>query len=253
MLSSLRRFSESEIAEKRLKIINFYERFGEKATYEAFSCKRGTIHVWKKRLEKSQGRIYHNPSYSYKKANRKTKLRTRYAPKPEDLGYIEMDTIILFVDRIRYHIYSAIDVRGKFAFSLLYKNLNSRNTVDFFKKFQIVYPVKITTIQTDNGLEFLGEFEQHLEKDTIPHVFIYPRCCRINGVVERYQRTLQDQFVYNNLDIIHNPTLFNKNLLEYLIFYNTQRVHKSIEKKTPIDYLLLTGSMSKMSVTYTTN
>jgi transposase InsO family protein len=40
-------------------------------------------------------------------------------------------------------------------------------------------------------------------------------------------------------------------LAEYLIFYNTERPHKALGLKSPIDYLLSTGAMSKMSVTYT--
>lgn len=332
VLYSLRRFSDDERAKERLRIIQFYNKHGEKLTKEAFKAGRKTVFVWKKKLRLSGGsissliplstkplntrrmhtnpkiiafikalrgkhgrfgkeaikpildkyckaegipcvqestigkiikrnnlfyqktiRIYHDPSKNYKRANRRERARAKYAPKPQKLGYIEMDSIVLFVDRIRYYIYSAIDVRGKFAFSLLYKSLNSSNTVDFFKKFERVYPVRITHVQTDNGLEFLGEFEEYLKNKQIPHIFIYPRCCRINGVVERYQRTLQDQFVYSNLDMIHDPVQFNKNLLEYLIFYLTEKIHKSIGKMTPMDYLISNCEMSKMSVTLTKN
>lgn len=330
VLYSLRKFSDDERAKERLKIIQFYDKHGERTTQEAFKVGRKTIYVWKKRLRESKGsissliprstkpknvrrmhtnpkiiafikelrgsygrlgkeaikpildtycrtegipvikestigkiikrnnlfylktlRIYHDPSKNYKRANRRSRTRTKHAPKPKELGYIEMDSIVLFVDRIRYYIYSAIDVKGKFAFSLLYKSLNSANTVDFFKKFERVYPISITHIQTDNGLEFLGEFEKYIKNKQIPHIFIYPRCCRINGVVERYQRTLQDQFVNNNLDIIHDPVQFNNNLLEYLIFYLTQKIHKSLGKITPMDYLISNYEMSKMSVTLT--
>lgn len=330
VLYSLRKFSDDERAKERLKIIQFYDKHGEKLTKEAFKAGRKTIFVWKKKLRASRGsisslvplstrplsmrkmhtnpkiiafirklrsdygrlgkeaikpildkhckaegipgiqestigkiikrnnlfyqktvRIYHDPSKNYKRANRRERARVKYAPKPQELGYIEMDSIVLFADRIRYYIYSAIDVRGKFAFSLLYKSLNSRNTVDFFKKFERVYPIRITQVQTDNGLEFLGDFEKYLKDKKIPHVFIYPRCCRINGVVERYQKTLQEQFVYNNLDIIHDPVQFNKNLLEYLIFYLTEKIHKSIGKITPMDYLISNYEMSKMSATLT--
>ncbi len=36
MLSSLRQFSKSEIAQQRMKIIKFYQQYGEEATKEAF-------------------------------------------------------------------------------------------------------------------------------------------------------------------------------------------------------------------------
>jgi hypothetical protein len=36
MLFSVRGFGESKIAQQRMKIIRFYERYGEKASREAF-------------------------------------------------------------------------------------------------------------------------------------------------------------------------------------------------------------------------
>jgi transposase-like protein len=335
MLKSLRRFSKDEVAQERLKILEFYREYGEKATIKAFGIKRNTVFVWQKRLKEGRnslasliptsttpktlrrmitnlniiskirklrekypglgkdkikpilnkyclkeglapisistigkvikrnnfffqkgGRIYHNPNskWAKNKARKVKRARVRYAPKPTTVGYLEMDTVLRFVDGIRYYFYSAIDVKGKFAFSYQYKNLNSRNTVDFFKKVEYVFPFRIKTVQTDNGLEFLGDFEDYLKKREIPHIFIYPRCCKINGVVERYQRTLQENFIDNHLDIVHNPKLFTSKLIDYLIFYNTERVHDAHgNTKSPVDYLISEGGMSKMSATHTKN
>jgi len=100
-------------------------------------------------------------------------------------------------------------------------------------------------------LEFLGVFHQYLFKRKIPHWFIYPRCPKINGVVERYQRTLQEEFLEPNLDLIYHPKLFNDKLVDYLLFYNTKRVHESLGFKSPLDYLIEKGGMSKKSVTCT--
>ena len=108
-------------------------------------------------------------------------------------------------------------------------------------------------MQTDNGLEFLGDFEEYLEKRKLLHVFIYPRCCKVNGVVERYQRSLQEDFLDNNLEFVYDPKLLNDKLMEFLLFYDTERVHKSIGLKTPVDYLISKGGMSKMSMTRTWN
>jgi len=200
------------------------------------------------------GRIYHDPSskWAKNKAKRAKRNRVKYAPKPNSVGYLEMDTILRFVDGIRYYFYCAVDVKGKFAFALPYKHLNSQNTVDFFKKVESVFPFSINTVQTDNGLEFLGDFEDYLSKRNISHVFIYPRCCRVNGVVERFNRTIQENFIDNNLDIIHSPKLFTGKLIDYLIFYNTERVHNAHDNtKSPVDYLISEGVMSKMSATHT--
>lgn len=105
--------------------------------------------------------------------------------------------------------------------ALAYRKLSAKNTVDFFAKLEKIYPAKITSVQSDNGAEFLGMFEEHLTKKEIKHYFTYPRCPRINGVVERFNRTLQEEFVDPNLDLIHNQEEFAKQLAQHLIFYNT--------------------------------
>ena len=57
MLFSLRRFGREEVAVQRLKIIKFYERFGEKATKEAFGADRKVISRWRKRLREKHPRL----------------------------------------------------------------------------------------------------------------------------------------------------------------------------------------------------
>ncbi|MCX7943753.1 MAG: integrase core domain-containing protein [Deltaproteobacteria bacterium] len=85
----------------------------------------------------------------------------------------------------------------------------------------------------------------------IPHYFSYPRCPKINTYIERYNRTIQEEFIEANLDIIHDKSLFHQRLGEYLIFYNTQRPHKSLGLKSPLEYLVENGEMLQMSLTYT--
>jgi len=78
---------------------------------------------------------------------------------------------------------------------------------DFYEQFCALYPLKIKDWQTDNGSENLGEFDKTLQKAHIPHLFIYPRCPKINSIIERYNRTIQEEFIDNHLDIIHDKSL----------------------------------------------
>ncbi len=192
-------------------------------------------------------RMYHNPSSKFATNRHKTKrFRVKYAPKPKDFGYVQIDTVVKLVDGVKYYFYCAIDTKGKFALSLPYKHLNSRNTVDFFKKFMFACPYNIKTVQTDNGLEFLGDFQKLLPTLNIKHFFTYPRCPRINGVVERYNRSFQEEFLNRNLHLIYHPKQFSSKLAQYLLFYNQQRVHLSLNNMTPLNYLIQEGGMSKM-------
>jgi len=47
---------------------------------------------------------------------------------------------------------------------------------DFYEKFCQVYPFEIKDWQSEGGKEFLGEFDKELKKDSVEHIFIYPRC-----------------------------------------------------------------------------
>ena len=57
MLWSLRGFGESEIAQQRMKIIGFYETYGEAATQEAFGADRKLISRWRRRLKEEDGKL----------------------------------------------------------------------------------------------------------------------------------------------------------------------------------------------------
>ena len=52
-------------------------------------------------------------------------------------------------------------------------------------------------------------------------------------------------------DSIRQPHEFLRHLGEYLLFYNTERIHSALGKQTPLAFLLSEGQMSKTSVTYT--
>jgi len=45
----------------------------------------------------------------------------------------------------------------------------------------------------------------------------------------RHNRNIEEEFIDNNLDIINIKKMFSQNLADYLIFYNGERPHKSLE------------------------
>ena len=331
MLWSLRGFGESEVAQQRMKILNFYETYGEAATREAFGADRKLISRWRKRLREQDGklsalipqstrprrvrtsvvshrvigylrelrkdhprlgkekikplldrycrqqglplvsvstigntikrhklffqksgRVYHDPSSHWaQNPKREKRIRVKRSPKPSEFGHILSDTMERFTGGIRNYFHSAMEIKSRFALSLNYPQLWSRNMEDFYERFQSVYPGEIKTWQSDNGSENLGSFDAVLKRDGIPHLFSYPHCPKINAYIERYNRTLQEEFIDNHLDVIHDQELFHRKLVDYLIFYNTQRVHKGLENKTPVDYLIEQGVLSQRCLTYT--
>lgn len=173
------------------------------------------------------------------KSNHKTKKSRRkgFLPaKPGDL--VEMDTISFFIDGIKRYLFTAIDIKTRFAFAYAYKSNSSSNGQDFLKKFITVAPFPVTHIQTDNGSEFLKHFNQSCRDNDLVHFFNYPNHPQSNGHLERFNRTIQEQFAEWHSDLLYEPKDFNCLLMDYLIWYNTERPHRSIGKLSPLRYYL---------------
>jgi len=200
-------------------------------------------------FQSKSGRIYHNPSM--KRPERPKRQRIKKAPRYTEPGHLQADSSVIHEDGVTRYLISAIDIAAKFALTACYSSLSSRSAKDFMKRLLLVSPVSVRSVQSDNGSEFLGEFDSYLNTMHIEHRFSYPRCPKINSCVERYNRTIKDEFVAQNLDVVHDIRLFRMRLAEYLIFYNCIRPHKSLFKKSPIQALVEKGVMSKMLATRT--
>jgi lysyl-tRNA synthetase class 2 len=165
-----------------------------------------------------------------------------------------MDTIVRFDQGIKYYVYNCLDIKLRFQFSLAYRKANSKNTLDFFKKLEKVYPVRqgIRIVQTDNGSEYQGFFKQYLKDKGIKQMFICPRCPKIDAYVERANRTWQDAFVDWHVHLaVTDRELFNRELIDHLVWYNTERPHESLGDKSPIDYLITVSPESQKYLTCT--
>lgn len=313
-----------EVIYQRIRIIEFFKKFGLSATKSAFKVSKSTVHSWKKKLKDSGNRLsslapksrapktrsrrkvtseiqefikqYRTnhpgvckdtikpaldayclalgintvsestigraindlkekgkiPNYQLKttingktgklrykgEKPRQKKLRIgKYQPeKAGDL--IQIDAITIFINSLKRYIITAIDVKSKFAFAYSYKSLSSNMAKDFMQKLQEVCPFKIKRIQTDNGKEFHKYFRDYVKKQEIIHFYNYPRCPKMNKYIERFNRTIQDQHVSWNMNDLYEPQEFNPPLMKYLIWYNTEKPHKSLNKLTPLRYYL---------------
>ena len=52
MIAHLKRFNRSSVAQERSRIIDYYERYGEKAAQEAFGVNRKLIYVWRQKISR---------------------------------------------------------------------------------------------------------------------------------------------------------------------------------------------------------
>lgn len=172
-----------------------------------------------------------------KRENRFKKLRTRKSPKVTTPGFIQMDSITVYINLERHLFMSVIDIYTKFAYVEKVKSLSATNAQKVFLNFLRVNPTQVHTVQTDNGSEFLSEFHLELEERNIKHVFIYPRMPRINGCIERFNRTIQEEFILRNDEIYYDEKGFNLKLTKYLQWYNNERPHGSLNYVSPLVFI----------------
>jgi transposase InsO family protein len=171
----------------------------------------------------------------HKRKRRKTKLFNQ-AKLPGEL--IQVDT--KYLEGRRRFQYTAIDVCSKWRFLRVYTKLEQASTIDFIKR--LIQKAKekgisIQRIQTDNGLEFQAEMFSFLEDQGIEHQYIWIHTPDQNGVVERSHRTDDEEF-YHFIET-KNLTLeeLNAKLEEWTNYYNTKRLHFSLNFDTPLEYL----------------
>lgn len=187
--------------------------------------------------------IVRNPAKKRQKIRRKN-----YQPaKAGDL--LQIDTIEKFINGVRRYIITAIDLKSDFAFAYGYPAASSLNTKDFFKKLTQVAPFKIFRIQTDNGSEFEKYFREYVVQEKIIHFHNYPKCPKMNAYIERFNRTIQEEFINWHRQLLSGSLeAFNRKLIDWLLWYNTKRPHWSLGLKSPLQYIVdqLTPEKSNM-------
>lgn len=148
-----------------------------------------------------------------------------------------MDSIIVYINYEKHLFMCVIDIFTKFAHVVCVKDLTSVTAKRVFLEFQELNPTNIHTLQTDNGSEFLKSFHQYLEEQSIRHQFIYPRMPKINSFIERFNRTIQEEFILRNDEIYYDSKTFNRKLTKYLFWYNYQRPHASLNYISPMNFI----------------
>ena len=147
---------------------------------------------------------------------------------------VAFDTVVHSIGNTRRYIFIATDHASRFAFALAVPRATSSNAARFVQLVQALFPAPIRQVLTDNGSEFLGAFDQYAQKQGWRHCHTYPRCPKMNAYNERFNRTIQEEFVdYQEDLLLDDLSGFNDRLLEYLQRYNGERPHYGLNYLTP--------------------
>lgn len=223
-------------------------------------CRRNNLPVYSEskigRIIKDKKIYHHRRKIShYGKVKLQTKERKERKPdgfktnEPGDL--VEIDTVVKLCWKIKRYIITAVDVHSRYSFAFSYERPLSANARDFMQKLQTVFPYPIKAIQTDNGSEFHKYFREYLKEQNISQYWNYPGRPYRQGHIEKFNRTIQEEFIDWNEILLDDMNSFNKKLADWLIWYNTERYHWSLNLTSPVDYLIKNGFVSKMTWTNT--
>lgn len=156
--------------------------------------------------------------------------------KPGDMIQIDTKYVNLIGGR-RIYQFTAIDVLTKQRALKYYPSLTSDNGADFLKHCLDKFSFKVRTIQTDNGPEFMKNFEKLCQKLKLPHFYIYPRIPKQNTYVENSHGSDKKEF-YQQGKICQSINAMQEKLLSWETVWNTVRPHQALNYLTPQEYFL---------------
>ena len=171
--------------------------------------------------------------------------RRKVLRKPKDLkaeypGHVvALDTVERFVNGVRRYVITFEDIYSRYGFAWGTKSHASLAAAEFFELCRTAFPFPFTFVLTDNGSEFAKHFSAKIAELHMTHYHTYPRTPKMNAHCERFNRTIQEEYVDYHAHELINPEVFNRGLMDYLIFYNTRRVHHAFKNKhSPVQFML---------------
>ncbi len=148
------------------------------------------------------------------------------------------DTVELFLDGLRRYVITFTDLYSRFSFAWATKSHGSEAAREVFKVVSEVFPYPLQHVLTDNGSEFMRHFDEELRGLHKVHWHTYPKTPKMNAHVERFNRTIQEEFLDYHEDLLVEPRLFNRELIPWLLWYNGERPHWGLKLKSPVQFLM---------------
>lgn len=159
----------------------------------------------------------------------------QYPPRPlaEYPGMlVEIDSMLDGQPADRLSTYALLDVCSRWAYALPVLRVNSHISTKFIQQAQIAAPFSFKTIQSDHGSEFSKWFTKVIEYKGIQHRHSRVRRPTDNSHVERFIQTLQKDCLAR---IPRTLKSWQREIPEFLRYYNTERPHMGLNYKTPME------------------
>ena len=155
--------------------------------------------------------------------------------QPGDL--VQIDTLdVKLMPGVHFKHFTARDMISRWDVLQACSRATANNAMAFLETVQVRLPFPLKAVQVDGGSEFMAEFEQACQEKGIRLFVLPPRSPKLNGCVERAQRTHTEEFYQVYADDWELPVM-NKVLQDWERIYNEVRPHHSLDNLTPKEYI----------------
>jgi len=191
---------------------------------------------------KTSGQLREPPHHRV--LTRRRRLPRPYAiRKPKDYvvqapgDLLQVDTLDLRpLPGVVFKHFTARDVISRWDVLEVHTALSAALAVRFLDTCQARMPFRIKALQVDGGSEFKAAFETACQQRGLQLFVLPPRSPKLNGRVERAQRTHTEEF-YEVSDAELTVPALNQALQGWERTYNTVRPHQALGYLTPAEFL----------------
>jgi transposase InsO family protein len=167
------------------------------------------------------------------------KPKAHLTQRPGDL--VQIDTMHLTpLPGVERRHFSALDVVSRWSVTGVRATATAGTARDFLAEVQTRTPFPVRAIQVDGGSEFMAEFETACQEQGIALFVLPPRSPKLNGHVERANRTHRNEFWELYDDDLELPPL-QAALRAWEDEYNRVRPHQALSYHTPAEHLAALG------------
>jgi putative transposase len=155
--------------------------------------------------------------------------------QPGDLVEIDTKEIRMRGGVLLKH-FSARDVVSRWDVVEVHRRATSLAAARFLDALLDRLPFPVKALQVDGGSEFAAEFEEACQQKELPLFVLPPKSPKLNGHVERSNRTHNEEF-YEVQAESDQPLVLNRQLLRWEKVYNCVRPHQSLAYLTPLQFI----------------
>ncbi len=156
------------------------------------------------------------------------------------------DTIETIIYGSRRYVITFTDLYSRWSFAWATTSHASLAAKEFFDLVTFLFPFPLACVLTDNGSEFMKAFDAEVRRLHTTHWHTYPKTPKMNAHAERFNRTIQEEYMDFHTPELLTPVRFNVGLVKHLLWHNIERPHHSLNLKTPTqvvqDYLFAHSS-----------